>query len=93
MRAGRGGAVTVKSDPEARRRSNADAGRVDAKVRSLQTVLEQVDLSCLGTLDVRLPAWLDSGDGGRSVTVRELPLREQIDVPVREQYIVELYSK
>ena len=27
------------------------------------------------------------------VTVRELPLREQIDVPVREQLIVELYSK
>src|SRR5919112_2646675 len=47
----------------------------------------------LDTLDVRLPAWLDSGDGGRSVTIRELPLREQIDVPVREQLIVELYSK
>ena len=41
----------------------------------------------------RLPAWLESGDGGKSVTVRELPLREQIDVPVREQLIVELYSK
>jgi small subunit ribosomal protein S4 len=27
------------------------------------------------------------------VTVRELPTREQIDVPVREQLIVELYSK
>jgi ribosomal protein S4 len=25
--------------------------------------------------------------------VRDLPLREQIDVPVREQLIVELYSK
>lgn len=32
-----------------------DAGRIDAKVRSLETVLEQVDLSCLGVLDVRLP--------------------------------------
>ena len=27
------------------------------------------------------------------VTVRDLPLREHIDVPVREQLIVELYSK
>ena len=27
------------------------------------------------------------------VTVRELPIREQIDIPVREQLIVELYSK
>ncbi|MFZ6004047.1 MAG: 30S ribosomal protein S4 [Actinomycetota bacterium] len=47
----------------------------------------------LDTLDVRLPAWFDAGDGGKSITVRELPLREQIDVPVREQLIVELYSK
>ncbi len=41
----------------------------------------------------RPPAWLETGDGGFAVTVRELPLREQIDVPVREQLIVELYSK
>ena len=39
------------------------------------------------------PAWLETGEGGTQVTVRELPLREQIDVPVREQLIVELYSK
>lgn len=39
------------------------------------------------------PAWLDSADGGREVTVRELPVREQIDVPVKESLIVELYSK
>jgi small subunit ribosomal protein S4 len=30
---------------------------------------------------------------GQQVTVRELPLREHIDTPVREQLIVELYSK
>jgi len=39
------------------------------------------------------PPWLDSADGGFEVTVRELPLREHIDVPVKEQLIVELYSK
>ena len=39
------------------------------------------------------PPWLDSADGGQEITVRELPLREHIDVPVREQLIVELYSK
>ena len=33
----------------------------------------------------------DAGD--HTATVRDLPLREQIDVPVREQLIVELYSK
>ena len=32
-------------------------------------------------------------DDGHQVTVRDLPLREHIDMPVREQMIVELYSK
>ena len=44
-------------------------------------------------LDRIPPPWLDRGDEGWSVTVREFPLREHIDVPVREQLIVELYSK
>ena len=44
-------------------------------------------------LDRTPPPWLDRGDEGWSVTVREYPLREHIDVPVREQLIVELYSK
>ncbi len=47
----------------------------------------------LDTLDRQLPPWLDGGGEGFEVTVRDLPLREQIDVPVREQLIVELYSK
>ncbi len=40
-----------------------------------------------------VPAWMDTEDEGLSVKVREYPLREQIDAPVREQLIVELYSK
>jgi small subunit ribosomal protein S4 len=47
----------------------------------------------LDTIDRQVPAWLETSDGGATVTVRDLPLREQIDVPVREQLIVELYSK
>jgi small subunit ribosomal protein S4 len=43
-------------------------------------------------LDRTPPPWLDRSDEGLSVTVREYPLREHIDVPVREQLIVELYS-
>jgi small subunit ribosomal protein S4 len=39
------------------------------------------------------PPWLDTADDGIQVTVRELPQREHIDVPEREQLIVELYSK
>ena len=47
----------------------------------------------LDTIDRLIPPWLESGDEGMSVTVRDVPLREHIDVPVRESLIVELYSK
>lgn len=46
----------------------------------------------LDVLDRTPPAWLDRNDQFQ-VAVRELPIREQIDIPVREQLIVELYSK
>ena len=45
----------------------------------------------IDTLDRPLVGWLEAGE--KQVTVRELPQREHIDVPVREQLIVELYSK
>ncbi len=44
-------------------------------------------------LDRSVVGWLEVGDGGKQVTVRDLPQREHIDVPVRESLIVELYSK
>jgi small subunit ribosomal protein S4 len=47
----------------------------------------------LDTLDRATPPWLETGAEGAQVTVRDLPMREHIDVPVREQLIVELYSK
>jgi small subunit ribosomal protein S4 len=65
-----------------------DVIRLSDKGRKL-TVVEW-NMDALG----RQPApWLDASDGGQEVTVRELPRREHIDVPVREQLIVELYSK
>ncbi len=45
----------------------------------------------LDTIDRTVPMWLEVS--GEQATVRDLPLREQIDIPVREQLIVELYSK
>jgi small subunit ribosomal protein S4 len=45
----------------------------------------------LDTIDRQVPMWLDVTDG--KTTVRDLPLRDQIEIPVREQLIVELYSK
>ena len=48
----------------------------------------------LDTLDRAVPPWLEVDGASRTkVTVRDLPMREHIDVPVREQLIVELYSK
>ena len=44
-------------------------------------------------LDRTPPAWLERGDNEFAITVYAEPVREQIDVPLREQLIVELYSK
>lgn len=58
------------------------------KSRQMIVIRHNID-----TIDRLKPAWLSVGDSGFQVTVEELPTREQIDVPVREQLIIELYSK
>ena len=58
------------------------------KARNMIVVQHNIDV-----LDRKVVGWLEQGDGGKQVTVRDLPQREHIDVPVREQLIVELYSK
>ncbi|MCC5952165.1 MAG: 30S ribosomal protein S4 [Acidimicrobiia bacterium] len=65
-----------------------DVVTVRDKARSMIVVQQNRDV-----LDRQAPAWIESGDDGWAATVRELPVRDQIDVPVREQLIVELYSK
>ena len=40
-----------------------------------------------------VPDWLDADQENLKATVKELPTREAIDVPVDEMLIVELYSK
>ncbi len=48
----------------------------------------------LETTEGRLvPEWLDVDTEAMKATVKELPRRDQIDVPVDEMLIVELYSK
>jgi small subunit ribosomal protein S4 len=58
------------------------------KARKMIVVRHNVD-----TLDRAVPQWLEVEAGDLKATVRDLPIREQIDIPVREQLIVELYSK
>lgn len=43
--------------------------------------------------DRNVPAWLEVLPGTMRILVHQLPVREQIDIPVSEQLIVELYSK
>jgi small subunit ribosomal protein S4 len=63
---------------------------VSLKPKSRQMIVVRHNMD---TLDRQIPPWLEVGAEGFEVTVRDLPLREHIDVPVRESLIVELYSK
>ena len=40
-----------------------------------------------------MPEWMESDMENLKGTIRNLPTREMIDVPVNEMLIVELYSK
>jgi small subunit ribosomal protein S4 len=64
-----------------------DVVELRTKAQSMIVIRHNID-----TLDRLTPPWLEK-DGDFKATVRDLPLREHIDVPVREQLIVELYSK
>ncbi|MGH8885591.1 MAG: 30S ribosomal protein S4 [Egibacteraceae bacterium] len=51
----------------------------------------------IGSLELldskRIPRWLSTDPSKLAITVLDLPSRSQIDVPVQEQLIVELYSR
>ena len=63
---------------------------VEVREKSRQMIVLRHNLD---TIDRAQPPWLEAAADRFSVTVRDLPLREHIDVPVRESLIVELYSK
>ena len=65
-----------------------DVVSLATKARDLITIRQNLD-----TIDRPIPGWLETEDSGNAVKVRALPEREQIDTQVREQLIVELYSK
>ena len=66
-----------------------DVIEVREKSKSLQRFKEIVDVTG-GRI---VPDWLDVDIDNLQGTVKELPTRDQIDVPVDEMLIVELYSK
>jgi len=65
-----------------------DVVEMSAKAKKMIVLRHNID-----TLDRAVPMWLEVTASEFKAEVRDLPLREQIDVPVREQLIVELYSK
>ena len=65
-----------------------DVVPLGAKAQKMIVIRHNID-----TLDRGVPAWLEVSSNDLTAIVRELPLREQVDLPVREQLIVELYSK
>ena len=66
-----------------------DVIEVKEKAKSSQRYKDALEVTA-GRL---VPAWLDVDQENLRGTVKELPSREEIDVPVNEMLIVELYSK
>ncbi len=69
--------------------SAGDKIEIKEKSKSLQRFKDIVEANG----QVSVPAWLTASSETLSGEVVELPLRDQIDVPVNETLIVELYSK
>ncbi len=66
-----------------------DVIEVKEKAKSSQRYKDVLEVTA-GRL---VPAWLDVDQENLRGTVKELPSRDEIDVPVNEMLIVELYSK
>lgn len=66
-----------------------DVVEIRNRARESQAVIGSLEV--FGSRDV--PGWLQSDPSEFKVTVVDLPIRAQIDAPVQEQMIVELYSK
>jgi small subunit ribosomal protein S4 len=47
----------------------------------------------IDTVGRSVPDWLQADTGDRTITVDSYPARDQIDTEIKEQLIVELYSK
>jgi small subunit ribosomal protein S4 len=47
----------------------------------------------IDTVGRTVPEWIDVNPGDRTITIDSMPSREQIDTDIKEQLIVELYSK
>lgn len=68
-----------------------EADIIDVKPKSMESTPFQVAKAEIGERPV--PAWLGVDGEKMRILVHSLPVRQQIEAPVQEQLIVELYSK
>jgi small subunit ribosomal protein S4 len=66
-----------------------DVIEVREKSRSMARILESLE----AVQRRGVPGWLELDKDNFKGTIKSLPLREEITLPIREQLIVELYSK
>jgi len=66
-----------------------DKIEIKEKKKSIQRIKDVLE----ATNGRLVPAWLEMDRENLTATVKEIPTRDQIDVPVDELLIVELYSK
>jgi len=64
---------------------------IDIRDKSLNMLPFQIARETMG--DRPVPSWLQVVGERPRILVHQLPTRDQIDVPLTEQLIVELYSK
>jgi small subunit ribosomal protein S4 len=68
----------------------AEGDVVTVKERSTEILPIQHAIDTVGRT---VPEWIKVNPGDREITIDSLPSREQIDTDIKEQLIVELYSK
>ena len=66
-----------------------DKIEIKEKKKSIQRIKDVLE----ATNGRLVPAWLEMDRENLTATVKQIPTRDQIDVPVDEVFIVELYSK
>ncbi len=65
-----------------------DVVSVREKSKDILPIQHSID-----TVGRQVPEWLSVNQGERTITIEAMPSREQIDTEIKEQLIVELYSK
>jgi small subunit ribosomal protein S4 len=60
------------------------------KLKANKVVGENVEIARNAGL---IADWMELGEDGKSARVVKLPSRENVDIPIKENVIVELYSK